>query len=183
MRRVFDIVYWMDICQLCVMYVGLETSLVFILHVLYSIHSNSASKSAPSYSICPPWVPSTPENVLSSIASGSCANASDVRVHQSTMSAYHVSSQVTELCSSPNGPRWPKFFYGASNKKRCHCEAALSCGLSRGHQWLEADQLSQLQHLLSAWLQPGQNSFLKKNWELPCLQILHMVKRCKTVKI
>lgn len=33
---------------------------------------------------------------------------------------YHVSSQVTELWSSPNGPRWPKFFYGASkssNKK------------------------------------------------------------------
>ena len=52
-----------------------------------------------------------------------------------------------------NGPRWPKFFYGASkssNKKRCHCEAALRRGLSRGHQWLEADQLSQLQHLLSA---------------------------------
>ena len=103
MRRVFDIVYWMDICQLCVMYVGLETSLVFILHVLYSIHSNSAAKSAPSYSICPPWVPSTPENVLSSIASGSCANASDVRVPCQHTVPRQFSSHRTVIFS-----QWPK---------------------------------------------------------------------------
>lgn len=161
MRRVFDIVYWMDICQLCVMYVGLETSLVFILHVLYSIHSNSASKSAPSSSICPPWVPSTPENVLSSIASGSCANASDVRVPCQHTTSVLKSQNCALLPMAQDGRSFSTGHQNHQTKKRCHCEAALSRGLSRGHQWLEADQLSQLQNLLSAWLQPGQNSFLR----------------------